>query len=402
MKRSTRNSVLNVLFQMAYKAINFVYKYHYRRGHQREIHNYRNAGLVVEPIDLQCEKEFIAKWDVLFNPVNVNFYRMYSKFVGNDPNIVSDDIFHCVIEPILNLQTANSLYADKNMYELLISPDLFPKCILRNIESEFLDRNYAHIDMTASKFDNSFLKNPQIIALKQFIIKPTIDTSSGSGVHLFKYDGAKWRNEEGDVLSYSYLMNSYSSNFIFQECIEPSSYNKNFNTDSFNTFRVVTYRSVMDEQVHLLGITMRMGAKGSFKDNVHAGGYIVEILEGGRVGNYVLDTNLLKYDTANGVNFKNNNFVIPNYHKIVELAFYIAKKMPLQRVLSFDLILDKNDEPRVIEINIKNQTVDVVQTFSSSFFGSYTNEVINYCVENKYKICYNVDFRGGGFRNSNL
>ena len=60
------------------------------------------------------------------------------------------------------------------------------------------------------------------------------------------------------------------------------------------------------------------------------------------------------------------------------------------RLLSFDIMLDADEEPRCIEFNTKNQTVTTIQTTSKPFFDDYTEEVINYCMNHKGKRVYPI------------
>ena len=48
------------------------------------------------------EEAWVRKWSALSGHVNRKYYRTFSKYIGEDINIVPDDICHNVIEPILN------------------------------------------------------------------------------------------------------------------------------------------------------------------------------------------------------------------------------------------------------------------------------------------------------------
>ena len=54
------------------------------------------------------------------------------------------------------------------------------------------------------------------------------------------------------------------------------------------------------------------------------------------------------------------------------------------------IILDEANIPHVIEFNIKNQTVTTVQTSGKTFFGEFTDEVIDYCKIRRDKIKYSM------------
>lgn len=364
--------------------------YHFR--HRVELYQFKKAGFSFA----KCEGEtaFVEKWKSIDHSPNVDYYRFYASFIGNNVNILPDDIFRKVIEPILNNQNAISLYSDKNLYDKLIDDKAFPNCLLRNIDGDFFDSQYRSLHMTEETFRSKVLEKPEIISNGHLIVKPSIETCGGRGIRLFKRtEDNCWISNDEKLLSLNNILRLYNRNFIIQECIEPSNFVKQFNPESYNTFRVITYRSLADDEPKLLGMYMRIGPKGSFKDNVHSGGFICPISSEGILFKFAMDGQRKTHTIINGIDLEQNSFVVPNYQGIINLAFEVARKMTLQRLLSFDIILNQENQPRIIEINIKNQTIITIQTTTGPFFGDYTDEVIEYCQANKDKICYESVFR---------
>lgn len=363
----------------------------YIKNHKEELVRFcKTAGITLS--ERPGEKEFTNKWSKIYPKVNIDFYRFYANFIGNDPNILSDDIYHTVIEPILNEQSAMFVYGNKNYYELLMDRDIFPICILRNISGDYMDRDYNIVAMSVPEFEKRILNNSHLKQLGRFICKPTTETSGGNGVHLFTLNqNGVWVNENSEELSLELLERMYGKDFIIQECIEPAGFVKQFNETSYSTFRIFTYKSVKDDSVHFIGGYLRVGAKGSFKDNIWGGGYACPILPNGKLANYATDSQRKKYDNINGIKL-DIDYNIPNFEKIMELTRYVANRNVPNRLLSFDIILDENNVPHVIEFNIKNQTVTTVQTSGKSFFGEFTDEVIDYCSRHLDKISYPINF----------
>lgn len=362
----------------------------YISNHKKELIRFcESAGVTLSKRG--GETDFINKWKPIYANVNVDFYRFYANFCGEDANILSDDIYHTVVEPILNDQAALTVYGNKNMYELLMNRDIFPICILRNIDGDFMDRDYHVISMNEDEFAKRITSNERVKKLKKIICKPTTDTSGGNGVHLYRLrDDGRWINDEGQELSLAHLTKVYKKDFILQECVNPSAFVKQFNETSFSTLRIFTYRSVKDDAIHFIGGYLRVGAKGSFKDNVWGGGYACPIKADGTLAKFATDSQRKRYDNINGISLTENTFEIPNFDKVMELVTYVAKKNVPNRLLSFDIILDEANIPHVIEFNIKNQTVTTVQTSGKTFFGEFTDEVIDYCKIRRDKIKYSM------------
>lgn len=386
-----KKTILKFSKKVIYKLISFHFKWLYTRNHKRELARFsKSAGFKLEKCD--GENEFIEKWKALYKDVNVDFYRFYSHYIGNDANIVPDDIFHYIIEPILNNRKILPVYSDKNLFEKLIDKNVLPICILRNINGDFMDRDYHIIQMDEDIFEKLILNNKTLIDKGRFILKPTSNSSGGHGVKLFIFQNEKWVSTDGDTLSLKYINNVYKKNFILQECIEPSDFVKQFNPTSYCTLRIFTYRSVIDDTIIFIGGYLRVGAKGSFKDNVWGGGYAIPITSNGHLCNFASDAKRKRYDCVNGIDIKNNSFIIPNWNKVLDLVNSISRILTPTRLISYDIILDKENIPHVIEFNTRGQTVTTVQTTTKAFFGKYTDEVINYCLQNKNRISYPILF----------
>lgn len=327
------------------------------------------------------EEEWIRKWSRFSPHLSIESYRFYSEFLGNDPNIVSDDIFHAIIEPIINDKVSLPVYLNKNLYEILISKEAFPICIFRKMNGDYLDSDYKDFNMDENRLDKILLKNERIISQGRFIVKPTQETGHGKGVHLFSYKEGMWVGDNNDLFSLAYLEEKYGKDFIIQECIEPSDFVRQFNPTSYSTFRIYTYRSVVDGEIHFLGGYLRVGDVGSFKDNIGSGGYAIPILKDGTLASFASNGTRKQYEIVNGIDLKGDNFMVPNFEKILELAYLGAEKNPINRILSFDILLDKKNQPHIIEFNLKAQTITTMQTTYKTFFGEFTDEIIDYCLD---------------------
>jgi hypothetical protein len=383
-----KKKILNIIYSVIY----LKYLYGYIRGHAKQIKKFSKLA-DVELVPKDGEKEYLEKWGQIFPHVSTRFYRFYSNYIGNDPNIVPDDCFHIIIEPLLNNQNALNTYSDKNMFELLFPKEYFPICILRNMGGCYMDRDYNALQMDEELLSILLISNEKIIKQGRFIVKPATETGGGKGVRLFIFEkSGKWISNDGKEFSLAFLNKTYKRDFIIQECIEPCDFVRQFNPVSYSTIRIFTYRSVIDEQPHFIGGYLRVGAKDSFRDNMGSGGYSCPITENGHLLSFASNIKRQKFDNINGVSLINNNFVIPNFEKVLNYVFEVARKNIPNRLLSFDVMLDRDETPHLIEYNIKSQTVTTVQTTTKAFFGEFTDEVINYCKQNLDNISYVLTF----------
>jgi len=333
------------------------------RTHSKEIKRFSKlAGVELKPTE--GEDEFMKKWRQIYKHINAKYYRFYTNFIGNDPNIVPDDCFHTIIEPLLNNQNALTTYSDKNMFELLFPKEFFPICILRKMGGTYMDREYHVLDMSEKLLAELLTENRRLKEQGKFIVKPATETGGGKGVRLFRLqaDGS-WLSNDGRKMSLDFLEKYYRRDFIIQECIEPSDFVRQFNPISYSTLRVFTYRSVRDDKPHFIGGYLRVGAKDSFRDNMGSGGYSCPFDGGGKLSTFASNIKRQRFDNINGVSLTENHFVVPNFEKVLEYVFEVAKRNIPNRLLSFDVMLDKNNNPHLIEYNIKWQTTSVQRKF---------------------------------------
>ena len=218
------------------------------------------------------------------------------------------------------------------------------------------------------------------------LIKPTIDTSSGRGVKLFKRDECgiyRVINDSNTELSLLYLEKEYGENFIIQECLEQSDFMSTLNADSVNTFRIGSYRSVEDEKPKILFVGIRMGIKGSYVDNTHAGGAKIRVNKDGSLADYAIEGYGNVVYSHNDINFKENKLIVPNFDKIISFVKKLHLALPHMRLVAFDVMLDKNNEPKLIEYNISGFSTWLPQWTGQCVLGNYTDEIINYCAKHK-------------------
>lgn len=353
------------------------------RNEQKKLNRFINRDpSKYEAYSKDKAEEWLKRWSVLGKTDKV-FYRYYSRFVGDDINILPDDLMHNVIEPLLNPMRFRGLYADKNMFDKLLKPyfkeKVTPKSIVRCINGGLYDENYylmnnADVIKTFRSSEASFV-----------VAKPSIDTSSGHNVLFFdrEGEGRYLLRASGEEMTIGLLYELLGSNYIVQEGLLQSDIMKQFNTTSVNTLRINTYKSVNDEKTVALNGVIRIGQVGSNVDNLHAGGCMVGINSDGHLNNFCSDQNGNVFSEFNGIDFSKQEFVIPNFDQVTTFACNVASCLPHQRILALDIMLDHNNEPKLIEYNNCAFSVWVFQQTIGTVFGQFTNEVIDYCKEHK-------------------
>lgn len=324
------------------------------------------------------EQEWIEKWSQFGLKARPTQYRVFSHYIGNDINIVPEDICHDFIETILNPMCFRGYYADKNIYDKLFPSGYIPRTILRKINGAYYDNDYNSIHLTEQQLFQ-ILDN---FGTNRIVIKPSVGGMSGHGVRIFRRKNEssnEWMDIcDEELLDLGFLERHWGSNIIIQEAVQQSDYINQFNSSSINTLRLGIYRSVIDNKCHVIGAIMRIGGKKSVVDNVHAGGCFIGIYPDGTFCHEVYNQYGQKQSSFNDIDFTKSYFY-PNWQEVIKFAESVGQFILHHRLLALDIMLDKNNKPHLIEYNLECYSTWLFQYTLGGALGDYTDEILSYC-----------------------
>jgi hypothetical protein len=138
---------------------------------------------------------------------------------------------------------------------------------------------------------------------------------------------------------------------IVQEVVKQDRRLSAFSSSSVNTIRVLTMYTI-NESTIILAAIMRCGVGESYVDNWSAGGVSVGIdTETGRLKKYGYNKEGTRYIEHPTSRVMFEDFIIPQWQQISELAIKIQQAFPCYRILGMDIALQENGEPILIEVN---------------------------------------------------
>lgn len=303
-----------------------------------------------------------------FRHIKEYWHQYYSGFgQGFSKEIIPQDLFFAHIEGALNDYKFYNLQ-DKNLLNKLLPDTNQPETLVKNINGfYFIEDDLVSFDKVISHLSSQ----------KDLIIKPSIETGGGRGIKKFSIkDGITSLNE----MSVIDLLKSYKMNFLIQRAVEQSAIINDLNSSSLNTIRIATYLN--EEEVGVLFAIIRIGKEGDFLDNISKGGFYAAIDSFGHLDKYAYNTGMETITRLeNGTALE--NFQIPNYKEVIKCVEKMHPQLPYFKVISWDIAIDKNNMPVVIEFNSFGQSIDF-QTVCGPFFGKYTDEVLR-IVQEKLK-----------------
>lgn len=324
-------------------------------------------------VKAEGEENYRKLWKQLSKHVEPYSYRLFRHYMGNNPRIIPEGVGRAIIEEKLNPIRYRDFYSDKSIYALYLGQNACPQTILRrSCGWNIVDAQNQVISKPIEHYLEGF---------QRVILKPSMDSSCGANVLCFeKSENNQWL-AVGDKtpLTQDFLL-QFSQNFVLQECVIQHPEMAKFNKSSVNTIRIVTYRSVRDESVNLIHAIVRLGLPGAVVDNMKAGGLCINIdPSNGLFDKFCISTNGDFQTSYNGVNFAECDIFVPNWERVQAFVKDICTKIVHLRYLSFDIAIDFNGNPKIIEINTDGFGLWPYMFAGRQPFGEFFDEVIDYC-----------------------
>lgn len=291
--------------------------------------------------------------------VSMMFDDYFSRFTGiHSDRYISMDLYYFYILPCLNKFDFKNAYTDKNIYSTIFAGVRQPETVVKCMNGVFFDGEGRSV----SKDDAVALLDSE---KSNCIIKPTIDSCNGNGVAAFRC-GCSQAQIDG-----------YWPDFIVQRKVLQHAAMSRLNESSVNTIRVFTHRDAGGHIRVLEDMTfLRVGGKGSVKDNGSSGGWLAGVVD---VNGRIADT-CCKFKNSNPVPLSEclgmDYFVVPNFANVYPFAASLHERMPYFDLLGWDIAIGQQGEPVFIEMNVE-PSVEGPQLTRGPAFGNLLDEIMD-------------------------
>ena len=252
---------------------------------------------------------------------------------------------------------------DKALYDVYFHDIKQPRTIIRRCYNKFgksplwLDEHYNLITKEQAI---------QILAsLDKFIVKQASYSSGGKGIRFYN-------SESGDSIEQILEGND---NIVIQEIVKQHEVLNYIHENSVNTIRIMSL--IINNEVHILSSVLRMGQGGAKVDNASSGGIFAGITANGKLKDVAYNCDGVNFDKhPQGAIF--STVTIPNFNKCVELVKKLAPRIStITRLCSWDIAIDYNGEPTLIEANLTFGEIDFHQMCNGAIFGNLTETVLS-------------------------
>lgn len=352
--KNVKKSVSNILDFTELYIINKAVAYRYKLEVKKKIKS-------IKPIDYDYKMECLQYWNKYTKKVKLYWHQYYSHITGvKDVRYIPDNLYFTYIDQYFNNRKLCWGVNDKNYYNIWFPDTKQPSTIIRKINNVFYDADYRIITLhTALNICKKY---------NDFIIKPTIDNGAGQGIIFF----SKEKNQD----SLESLLNgkTLGRNFIVQELVEQHECLSDIHKQSLNTLRIISL--IINGEIKILSSILRMGVGNNRVDNGNMGGIACGILENGQLKSVAFDLKGNKY-SQHPQGFLFEDCIIPSYDKVLLMVKQQHEKLAHFRLVSWDIAIDSNANPVLIEANMRNGGIKYHQYCNGPLFGDYTDEVLN-------------------------
>ncbi|MDO4948672.1 MAG: sugar-transfer associated ATP-grasp domain-containing protein [Bacteroidales bacterium] len=309
------------------------------------------------------QKKAVRKFWKPYCRIDSDWIRYYTFITGKfDPRYIPDVLQHTRIDQHFNSRKLGYGFNDKNYYSLLFPGIKQPVTVVRKIGGFLFDETYRQIDLT---------KALELLAARpEVIVKPSQESGGGRDIRF--YDTKADANELKKV-----LLDKSEKNIIVQDIVRQHHKLAKMHPQSLNTVRI--YTLMLDDGVHVLSASLKMGANDSRIDNVEReSGIIAGIKEGGELMNFAY------YDLFSGKTTDRHpqgmllsEIRVPSYERMIDTVKRAAQYIGNFKLVGWDLSVDENKEVILIEANMRKGGIGPIQCMHGPFYGELTEKVLN-------------------------
>lgn len=259
-----------------------------------------------------------APWLIVYSAMNGVFKEGW----------IPDNYYAKVVIPAIKGEYAKTSELRTLTNRLLIN-DVFPD-ILYLINGFFYSKDYQIINHNSIK--DFLFKNTDIVVFK------LDNTLQGLGVYF--YDKSTFDLKKVKLLG----------NGVFQIFINQHSFFSEFMPNSVASLRVTT---VLDNNgdASVRGSFLRIGRKKDTHVNATSDIIIAVDLKSGELDKYGYLDHWKTIDTHPDTDVLFENKFLPNFNKCTDTAVKLQKQMPFLRCIGWDMIVDENENVKIMELN---------------------------------------------------
>lgn len=312
-------------------------------------------------------------WDTgLVDPLWV---QVYSDKTGiYSPEYVGSDIHYYNVEWSRIDYDYLRAFLDKNYMDVLLPCVKHPVTLIRKIHGQYLDVDFRPMSKTQAVDKLYENLDPGVV------VKISRASSGGKGVRFLGKGSTK--DDISDALD---VDPDVAVQLVMQQHPEMAK----MNASSVNTIRIICI--ILDGESIPLSAVVRIGNSGSRVDNFSSGGVGCGVRPDGHLNDCGYTQKGERYDVhPNGFVFREG--FVPNFDKALEAVKRCHMHVPMFGVASWDIAIDTDGEPVLIEYNVGGAGIDIHQYNNGPLYGKYRKRIISEAFKNYAERSATLDF----------
>lgn len=294
--------------------------------------------------------------------LSIPYFCLIKHYIGFDARYLAGSVYIPHVCYALNPINTVEYFSHKGLLDLVCHEVPRPSTIIKSVGTVLLNSSNKICSLEEAVRNIAREEEPLILKLS---------TDSCMGLNIKKI------SPHSDNENIKTLLEQYKeTDFVIQRFVKQSEQTAKFNSSSLNSFRITTFN--VNNTASVGSRVIRFGAPDSFVDNIGggSGGIMIGVDTKGILSNFGYDVHGYRKTSHNGINF--GGACIDNFSKVEELALNLHSNMPNIGIIGWDIALDHNDSPVLIEANTIWPGIAIEQLCTGPIFGDRTEEVIDY------------------------
>lgn len=294
---------------------------------------------------------------------NMTFHKFYVEKTGDFyPEYIPQDIYVGHIDPYFNDLRSAKFIDNKCYYDFWFHKFPQPYLVLKRMNNIWLNHFGKPVDAEEMK---------KLIANENegLFIKQAEDSLGGFGVTFIENTADAYDK----IIN---IANTIKFDIVIQRKLTQHPDCAKLNNSSVNSVRIYSLLR-KDGSVKIYSSVLRMGVGNTKVDNYGSGGISCGITPDGTLKKYAYNKVGARVDKHpyTGVVFE--GYKIPSYDKAVELVKEAHLAIPHFRSVSWDVAINEEGSPVLIEANLSRGSIDLLQLSNGPLFGDDTVSILN-------------------------
>lgn len=290
------------------------------------------------------------------------FHAFYKEKAGVfDPLFVPHDVYINQVDAYFNIREASWWLDHKCLYDRLFTGIRQPVNIAYRMGGFWYDAQWQPLSMT------------QVLALISLesatVVKAATRSECGNGVQFIE------GGSEGIVSAFKTALEKQTGDIVIQRPLIQHESLSVMHPSSVNTLRIISL--LTEDGPKIYSTIVRMGGCGERIDNNIATGLFCGVKDTGELAPYAYRLNGDRFEAHPSSGFVFKGHRLAGVEKAQELVRKAAIMLPLFRLVSWDIVIDSDGEPLMLECNLAKGSISYHQLTNGPLFGEDTRKVLD-------------------------